>query len=119
MAGVLAIGLWFQSTRPTAEEEEPPRALVEGGKTGAPSPIEVSPTDQPPEADTGPMNRQAEEAIERLVQDWAAAWESRESNEVLSHYAADFEPAGYRLGIANPSAQLHVEVRICSYRLND
>ena len=94
MAGVLAIGLWFQSTRPPVEEEEPPRAMVEGGKTGPASPIEVSPTDQPPAADAPPMNRRAEEAIERLVQDWAEAWESRESNEVLSYYAADFKPAG-------------------------
>ena len=114
MAGVLAIGLWFQSTRPTAEEEEPPRALVEGGETGAPSPIEVSPTDQPPEADTGPMNRQAEEAIERLVQDWAAAWESRASNEVLSHYAADFEPAG-RETRAQWEARLKREMRDASF----
>jgi len=114
MAGVMAIGLWFQSTHAPDEEEEPPRAMVEGEQTATASPVEVSAADQSPEADAAPVNRRAEEAIERLVQDWAEAWESRESNEVLSHYAADFKPTG-RETRAQWEARLKREMEAASF----
>lgn len=94
MAGVIGVGLWFQLTRPPVEDHGAQRAMVAGEQTAASNPLDEAPVDEPEEATASPGNRHAEEAIERLVQDWSEAWESGEADRLLSFYAADFEPAG-------------------------
>ena len=94
MVGVVAFGLWFQSTRPPLEEEKAPRSMVEGEQTAISNPI-VGPTSE--EASDGSevtSDRKAEEAIEDLVRQWSEAWESGQPSKLLSFYAPDFDPAG-------------------------
>jgi len=94
MAGVIGVGLWYQSTRPPVDEDRPPRAIVEAEQTGVSNPVAVSPTDELSDTSAVPGNRQAEEAIQRLVNEWSEAWESGKPDELLSFYAPDFKPAG-------------------------
>lgn len=94
MVGVVALGLWFQMTRPPVDEGRPPPTMVEGGQTGTAGPAEVSPPDEPSGNSAAPGDRLAEEAIRQLVQDWSAAWEGGQVDELLAFYSPDFEPAG-------------------------
>lgn len=93
MVGVVSVGLWFQWTRPPVYEGQPIRPMMRRGRTGISQPVPASPTDG--DADTSsPGNRQAEEAIQQLVEEWSEAWESGQPEALLSFYSPDFEPAG-------------------------
>jgi uncharacterized protein (TIGR02266 family) len=93
MVGVVAVGLWYQSTRPVSEEETP-RPMVEGGQTAISGPVAAPARDEASDASEVTSNRRAEEAIEELVRDWSGAWETGQPDRLLAFYAPDFEPAG-------------------------
>lgn len=93
MVGVISVGLWFQWTRPPVYEGQPTRAMVRRGQTGVSGPVAGSPS----EGDSDSVlhgNRQAEEAIQQLVEEWSEAWESGRPDELLAFYAPDFKPSG-------------------------
>ena len=94
MVGVVGFGLWFQSRRSPSDEEQGPRAIVESSPIEPSGPAAVPPIDETSEATEVTTYWQEEQEIERLVRDWSAAWEGGEPEELLSLYAADFEPAG-------------------------
>lgn len=94
MAMAVGLGLWFQLTRPPASDQSRPPEMVVGEQTAVSSPVQAAPVDEASALEAEPGDRRAEETIRQFVDDWAAAWESRQADALLALYSRDFEPAG-------------------------